>query len=240
MFWEVERLPLSSYTCRAHNSCRGCHSMPFAWERRSRLKGVGHGAASSSWNNSGTHGWFFQRGAIKIRRAWVRAPGLFVKKIGQWKLHSAAKRSTRALPKTSQIFLTESKWSIHSSEESLLLDNMSARWFTCVAFSERRLVWAQKRRLFASVQRHFEMRPPWWFKYDTTDLLSEHTSTWCPLMSGRNNWQACHTASISKQLMCRPDSSLDQRPKVGLPLHSAPQPPLKASVVITFLLCAMS
>ncbi len=26
--------------------------------------------------------------------------------------------------------------------------------------------------------------------YDTTDLLSERTSTWCPRMSGRKNWQA--------------------------------------------------
>ncbi len=40
--------------------------------------------------------------------------------------------------------------------------------------------------------------------------------------------------------MCRPDSSLDQRPKVGLPSHSAPQPLLEASVVTTFLLCAVS
>ncbi len=59
-------------------------------------------------------------------------------------------------------------------------------------------------------------------------------------MSGRNNWQAWHTASISRQLMCRPDSSLDHRPKVGLPSHSAPQPLLEASVVTTFLLCTVS
>ncbi len=40
--------------------------------------------------------------------------------------------------------------------------------------------------------------------------------------------------------MCRVDSSLDHRPKVGLPSHSAPQPLLEASVVTTFLLCAVS
>ncbi len=40
---------------------------------------------------------------------------LFVKKIGQWEL-----------PKTSQIFWTESGWSVHSSEETLFLNNMSA------------------------------------------------------------------------------------------------------------------
>ncbi len=38
----------------------------------------------------------------------------------------------------------------------------------------------------------------------------------------------------------RLDSSSDQRLKVGLPLHSAPQPLLEASVMTTFLLCAMS
>ncbi len=121
---------------------------------------------------------------------------------------------------------------------------MSAPWFilpgTCVAFSESRLVWAQTRRPFASVQRRIKTRPPWLFMYDTTDLLSERISTWCPLMSGRKKWQARHTASISRQLMCRPDSSSDQRPKVGLPSHSAPQPLLEASVVTTFLLCAVS
>ncbi len=98
---------------------------------------------------------------------------------------------------------------------------MSAPWFilsgTCVAFSERRLFWDHTRRSFASMQSHFEMRPPWWIMYDTTDLLSERTSTWCPRMSGRKNWQAWHTATISRQLMCRPDSSSDQRLKVGCP-----------------------
>ncbi len=54
------------------------------------------------------------------------------------------------------------------------------------------------------------------------------------------NWQAWHTASISRQLMCRPDSSSDHRPKVGLPSHSDPQPSLEASVVTTFLLCVVS
>ncbi len=110
----------------------------------------------------------------------------------------------------------------------------------CVAFSERRLFWAHKRRSFASVQRRFETRPPWWFMYDTTDLLPERISTWCLLKSGRKNWQVWHTANISRQLMCRPDSSSDQRLKVSLPSHSAPQPLLEVSVLTTFLLCAVS
>ncbi len=67
-------------------------------------------------------------------------------------------------------------------------------------------------------------------------MLSERISTWRPIRSGRKNWQARQTASISKQLMWKPFSAFDQWPKVGLPSHSAPQPVLEASVVTTFLL----
>ncbi len=148
-----------------------------------------------------------------------------MKKIGQCELSSEAKSSTRALPKTSPIFWTDSRWSVHSSEETLFLDNMSAPLFilpgTCVAFSEYRLVWAHTRRSFATLQRHFETKLPWWY-------------------ISHKNWQAWHTASISRQLMCSSDSSSDQRPKVSLPSHSAPQPLLKESVVTNFLLCAVS
>ncbi len=90
------------------------------------------------------------------------------------------------------------------------------------------------------MQSCFETRPSWWFMYDTTDLLSECTSTWCTCMSGRKNWQVWHTARFSRLLMCRPISSSDKRTKVGLPSHSAPQPLLEASVMTTFLLCAVS
>ncbi len=38
----------------------------------------------------------------------------------------------------------------------------------------------------------------------------------------------------------RPDSFSDQKPKVGLPSHSAPQPWLEASIMTTILLCAVS
>ncbi len=66
-------------------------------------------------------------------------------------------------------------------------------------------------------------------------MLSERISTWRPIRSGRKNWQARQTASISKQLMWKPLSAFDQWPKVGLPSYSAPQPVLEASVVTTFL-----
>ncbi len=161
--------PSSGHTCRAHSSGCGCHIVPFTWERRSCLKGIGHGSAVSSWNNSDTQCWFLQRGAInrslchhsltrlstcgsraigrkaesgRLGHSWASVSVLLVKKIGQWELSLEAKRSTWALPKTSQIFWTASRWSIHSSEETLFLDNMSAPWFnlpgTCVEFSERR------------------------------------------------------------------------------------------------------
>ncbi len=51
-------------------------------------------------------------------------------------------------------------------------------------------------------------------------MLSERISTWRPIRSGRKNWQAQQTASISKQLMWKPLSVSDQWPKVGLPSHS--------------------
>ncbi len=250
-------LPSSGYTCRAHNSGCGCHIVPFAWERRSRLKGIGHGAAPTPTVGSSRGGllglacavvpWLTWVPALAERlgeNSWARASVLLVKKIGQWELSLEVNRSTRALPKISQILWIVSRWSVHSSEETLFLDHMSAPWFilpsTCVAFSERRLFWAHTRRSFTSVQSRFETRPPWWFIYDTTDLLSERISTWCTRMSGRKNWQAWHTASISRQLMCGLDFSSDHRPKVNLPSHSTPQPLLEVFVVTTFLLCAVS
>ncbi len=48
-------------------------------------------------------------------------------------------------------------------------------------------------------------------------------------MSSRKNWQAWHNTSISRQLMCRPDSFPDQRTKIGLHSHSALHPLLEAS-----------
>ncbi len=190
-------LPSSGYTCRAHNSGRGCHIVPFAWERRSRLKGIGHGDAPTPTVGSSRGGllglacavvpWLTWVPALAERlgeNSWARASVLLVKKIGQWELSLEVNRSTRALPKISQILWIVSRWSVHSSEETLFLDHMSAPWFilpsTCVAFSVRRLFWAHTRRSFTSVQSRFETRPPWWFMYDTTDQLSERISTLVP------------------------------------------------------------
>ncbi len=161
---------------------------------------------------------------------------LLVKKIGQWELSLEAKRSTRALPKISQILWTASGWSVYSSEETLFLDNMSAPWFilpgTCVAFSglpHKKVV----RQHAESLRDEAALVIYVWHHGSAVCM-------WCPWMFSRKNWQAWHTASISRQLMCRPDSSSDHRPKVGLPSHSAPQPLLEASVVTTFLLCTVS
>ncbi len=68
----------------------------------------------------------------------------------------------------------------------------------------------------------FETRPPWWFMYDTMDLLSERTSTWCPRMTGRKNWQAWHAASISGSWCAGsiPPQTTDRRsvcPRTALP-----------------------
>ncbi len=156
--------------------------MPFAWERRSRLKGIGHGAASSSWENSDTHGLFLQKGllekacAIVPWLAWVpavaerleresieRRTGPLVsqgiralcKKDWAVRVVFGGEEAYSSSAKDFPNFLKPSWWSVHSSEGTLLLDNMSAPWFllpsTCVDFSERRLVWAHTRRLFTSV-----------------------------------------------------------------------------------------
>ncbi len=155
---------------------------------------------------------------------------LFVKKIGQWELSSEAKRSTRALPKTSQIFWTE-------SESPFLWGDVVPLQHVCssvhFAWHMRRLQWVQiclspHKKVVRQRAEALRDKAVLGIYDDTTDLQSECTSTWCPLMSGRKNWQAWHTASIFRQLMCRPDSSSDQRPKVGLSSHSAPQPFLEA------------
>ncbi len=166
---------------------------------------------------------------------------LFVKKIGQWELSSEAKRSfelCQRLPRFSE----------PRAGASIPL-RRSCSFTTCLllgsfcpahALPSVSADWSEPTQEGNSPACRGASRRGLWFMYYTTDLLSERTSTWCPLMSGRKNWQAWHTASISRQLMCRPDSSSDQRPKVGLPSHSAPQPLLEASVVTTFLLCAVS
>lgn len=69
-------------------------------------------------------------------------------------------------------------------------------------------------------------------------MLSVWTKTWCPIRSGSNALRAKQTALISRQLMCYSFSGPDQRPETGLLSYNAPQPRLKASVNITFLLGA--
>ncbi len=129
-----------------------------------------------------------------------------MKKIGPWELSLEAKRFTRALSKTYQIFWTASGWSIHSSEKTLFLDNMSAPWFilpgTGIAFSECWLVWAHTRRLFASVQSRFDTRPPWWFMTPRTCCLSvlahgvrtKGRRSVCPRTAKLLSWQSSFCA----------------------------------------------
>ncbi len=44
-------------------------------------------------------------------------------------------------------------------------------------------------------------------------MLSERISTWRPIRSGRKNWQAQQTASISKKLMWKPLSTFEPMAK---------------------------
>lgn len=63
--WEFHRFPSRSHTLRAQHSGWGCQIIPFAWERRSFLRGIDHGAAASIFINSGNPVWVRQRGATK-------------------------------------------------------------------------------------------------------------------------------------------------------------------------------
>ncbi len=74
----------------------------------------------------------------------------------------------------------------------------------------------------------------------SADLLSECTSTWCPRMSGRKNWQAWHTASISRQLMPGPTPLRTKSRRSVCPCTALPNPCRKHLVVTTFLLCTVS
>ncbi len=191
--------------------------VPFQWDRPR--------AAFSSWNNSDTHSWFLQRGAIRISlcrcsltrlSTWGRRAtggGNIAQKsrpfVGQG-IRSLCKKdwAAWAVFGGKEVYSSSAKdfpnYLNHERVESPFLwrdSSSTCLTGTYIAFSERRLFWAHTRRSFASAQSRFETRPPWCFMYDTTDLLSERTSTWCPCMSGRKNWQAWDNASISRQLV---------------------------------------
>ncbi len=108
-----------------------------------------------------------------------------------------------------------------------IVPRLSAPWFilpgTCVTFSERRLFWAHTRMSFASMQIHFETRSPWWFMYDTTDLLSERTSTWCPLLEASvvTTFLLCAVSKI------KPCFSQKGSPSNGPGLIHRPKSPLR-------------
>ncbi len=61
--WKVWRLPSRGQRCSAHSSGWGCQIVLFAWERRSRLRWMGHRAAVSSRDSSANQCWFLRSGA---------------------------------------------------------------------------------------------------------------------------------------------------------------------------------
>ncbi len=195
MLWEDERLPSSGHTCRAHISGSGCHIVPFAWERRSRLKGIGHGAAFSSWNSSDTQGWLLQRGAIRISlflcsltRDWGESieqkAGPFV---GQG-IRALCKKdwAVRVVFGGKEVYSSSAKdfpnFLNHEWVERPFLWRDIVPWqhvcsLVYFAWHMSRLQWAQivqSPHKQVIRQRGESLRDETWrFMYDTTDLLSE-------------------------------------------------------------------
>ncbi len=81
------------------NAYTGCHMtivsplcwkdpgqiVPFAWERRSRLRGIGHGAVASSQDSSANQCWFLQSAATDRTLcfcAWIRLITCGIRAIG--------------------------------------------------------------------------------------------------------------------------------------------------------------
>ncbi len=82
-----------------------------------------------------------------------------------------------------------------------------------------------------SLQSGRDRKPPWWFMWETTDVLSECTSTWWPLRSARNFLRAKNTANISRRLMCHEKCWSFHRPWLERPSKIAPPAVREASVI---------
>ncbi len=102
----------------------------------------------------------------------------------------------------------------------------------CAALMERKWQSTHSRRFAACLHRALERTPPWWFMYETTDVLSVRISTCRCSSSGWKSFRAKNTASSSKRFMCHRLWGSDHSPEAGMPSHTAPQPRLDASVVI--------
>ncbi len=62
-----------------------------------------------------------------------------------------------------------------------------------------------------------DREPPWWFKWDTTAMLSVLTIIWCFPRTGRKCIKARKTALSSRQFMCQERNSPLHSPRAGLP-----------------------
>ncbi len=154
---------------------------------------------------------------------------------GHWDDSWEAKRSTSASPNRSQIWDTVWRFNIHSPGLSFCLDRKSAVRFsipgTWTALKDRNLYWDQRRRQHAILSRVRDREPPWCFMWDTTAMLSVLTMIWCLRRKGRKYIKARKTALSSRQFMCQERNSPVHSPLAGLPLKTAPQPVIDASVV---------
>ena len=115
-----------------------------------------------------------------------------------------------------------------------ILERRSANAFLspgmCLA---RRVNCASRARISTSRVRRYrgtDTVPPCFRMYDTTEALSDISWTVRPVSCTRNARRAYNTASISRWLMCRVASLVDQLPLTWSVSKWAPQPNCDASV----------
>ncbi len=130
--------------------------------------------------------------------------------------------------------------SITEAPSSLILhipfhESMSALWFRklgmCAALMERKWWSTCSRRFTAYLYRALENTPPWWFTYETTDMLLVGISVCRCSSCGRKSFRAKNTASSCNRFMCPQLWDSDHSPEAGMSRDSRFQPKLQQAHV---------
>ena len=166
-------------------------------------------AVCSIWGIRGVSGKALRRpsGQSRARASWPGGLASSVKENqrGQWVDSYLAKRSTSALPKTSQILSTTSGWSRHSFGGGLQSDRKSAARFCspgiCIALMLARRRATANRSSLDTCNNNADLVPSWWFMWEAVEMLSDHISTCLPLRYGRKSCRAMWTACSSSTLI---------------------------------------
>ncbi len=87
----------------------------------------------------------------------------------------------------------------------------------CAVLMERKWQSAHSRRFAACLHRALERTPPWWFMYETTDVLSVRISACRYSSCGQKSFRAKNTASSSKRFTRTDSGALTTAPKPACP-----------------------